>query len=226
MPWDRKQRQEAILREKVAIIILDRLSDPRLGFITVTNVELSKDKKIAKVFYTVLGTDAQVRMTARALADSRGRIQEMLAPSLNMRSMPELRFIFNETVQKESKLLDLISDVTTERVERAGPDEELEQGLVFGDPDEPGLLIFDFEALRAAVGQDIGQDSGEDAEAVGSEAPGGSAGEAPAEDGDESVRGSDADKPEPEPEPNTDGPDDCPDDSPGELPRTRGDPSP
>ncbi len=68
MPWDRKQRQEAVLREKIAVIVLERLSDPRLGFITITAVELSKDKKIAKVFYTVLGTEAQVRSTSRTFA--------------------------------------------------------------------------------------------------------------------------------------------------------------
>ena len=133
MPWDRKQRQEAVLREKIAVIVLERLSDPRLGFITITAVELSKDKKIAKVFYTVLGTDAQVRSNSRALADGRARVQEMLAPTLNMRAMPELRFIFNEQVQKESKLLGLIGEVTAERVERAGPDEELEDDPPFGD---------------------------------------------------------------------------------------------
>jgi ribosome-binding factor A len=140
MPWDRKQRQEAILREKIAVIVLERLSDPRLGFITITRVELSKDKKIAKVFYTVLGTDAQVRSTSRALVDGRARVQEMLAPSLSMRSMPELRFIFNEQVQKESKLLGLIDKVTAERVDRVGPDDEPENEPPLGEGDLLGDL--------------------------------------------------------------------------------------
>ncbi len=138
MSWDRKQRQEAILREKIAVIIIERLSDPRLGFVTITSVELSKDKKIAKVFYTVLGTDAQLRSTARALSDGRGRIQEQLAPTLRMRSMPELRFIFNEQVAKESRLLDLIQDVTSERVDRAGVEGELPEG--FQSDGAPELL--------------------------------------------------------------------------------------
>lgn len=151
MPWDRKQRQEAILREKIAVIVLERLSDPRLGFITITRVELSKDKKIAKVFYTVLGTDSQVRSTTRALADGRGRVQELLAPTLNMRSMPELRFIVDEQVKKESKLLDLIGEVTAERLERAGPDEELAE-----DPGPGGPEGGELEALDIAEQEDDG----------------------------------------------------------------------
>ena len=117
MSWDRKQRQEAILREKIAVIVLERMSDPRLGFVTITGVELSRDKRHAKVTYTVMGTESEQRRTARALDDSTGRVQELLAPTLRMRSMPELRFVLDKGVQKESRLLGLIEDLASQRAE-------------------------------------------------------------------------------------------------------------
>ena len=117
MAWDRKQRQEAILREKIAIIVHERLSDPRLGFLTVTGVELSRDKRHAKVLYTVLGTDAQRRSTARALDDGVGRVQELLAPTLGMRIMPELRFVYDKAIEKEGRLLSLLEDLAVRRAD-------------------------------------------------------------------------------------------------------------
>ena len=107
MSWDRIQRQEAILREKIAVLV-QRLNDPRLGFITVTAVKLSRDKRHCRVDYTVLGDEAQIRTTTRALEDASGRIQELLAPSLRMRTMPELRFHYDAKVEKHNRLLDLI----------------------------------------------------------------------------------------------------------------------
>ena len=58
MSWDRIRRQEAILREKIAVIILDRLNDPRLGFVTITGCTLSRDKRYCKVKVTVLGSES------------------------------------------------------------------------------------------------------------------------------------------------------------------------
>ena len=137
MSWDRKLRQEAILREKIAVIVCERLSDPRIGFVTITKVELSKDKKIARVFYTSLGTEGQLRATQRALHDGRGRVQELLAPTLRMRSMPELRFIFDAQVEKESKVRDLIEEVTAEREAReAAARAAAEAGEEGADPDD------------------------------------------------------------------------------------------
>jgi len=115
--WDRKQRWEAILQEKIAVIVQQRLNDPRLGFVTVTRTELTKDRKLCRVFFTVLGTDGQRRRSERALADAGPRVQELLAPTLRMRSMPELRFVYDETVERESRLLGLIDEVAEERRE-------------------------------------------------------------------------------------------------------------
>ncbi len=161
MSWDRKLRQEAILREKIAVIVCERLADPRIGFVTITKVELSKDKKIAKVFYTALGSEGQIRATQRALHDGRGRVQELLAPTLRMRTMPELRFIFDAQVEKESKVRDLIAEVTAEREAREAEEAarraaEGGEGAEAPEPDgDP-----DGDAERAAAAGDVDDATG------------------------------------------------------------------
>jgi len=134
--WDRHRRHEAILKEKIAVIVLERLADPRLGFVTITGVELSRDKRHANVSYTCFGTESQRRTTARALADGAPRVQELLAPTLEMRLIPQLRFVHDEGVEKERRLRELIEGVTAERLARAGPDEPEGGALADDDDDE------------------------------------------------------------------------------------------
>ncbi|MHC5212180.1 MAG: 30S ribosome-binding factor RbfA [Planctomycetota bacterium] len=117
MSWNKNARTEALLKERVAIVVLEQLSDPRLGFVTITGVELSGDKRHAKVRFTVLGTPAQRRTTERALKDAAPHIQEILAPGLRLRNMPELRFVHDESVQRESRMLELLDEIKQARGE-------------------------------------------------------------------------------------------------------------
>ena len=139
--WDRRQRWEAILLEKVAVIVQQRLNDPRLGFITITKTKLSQDKRLCEIFYTVLGTDSQRRRSERALADAAPRVQELLAPTLRMRTLPELRFVYDEAIAKESRVLTLIEEVAEERREREallGPEADGESAPEADGTDDPG----------------------------------------------------------------------------------------
>jgi ribosome-binding factor A len=147
MTWDRIQRQEAILREKIAVIVLERLNDPRLGFVTITEASLSQDKHYCTVKYTVMGSDADRSRSSRALDDAAPRVRELLAPTLNTRVLPEVRFVYDAVVVKETRLRGLIEEVTAERLERTG------------EPDNFGELDAESEAGETA---EPDADSGED----------------------------------------------------------------
>ncbi|HZJ70815.1 MAG TPA: 30S ribosome-binding factor RbfA [Planctomycetota bacterium] len=134
--WDRTERVEALMKERIATIVLERLSDPRLGFITITGVKLSGDKRLAKVAFTVLGSAAQRRTTERALRDAASHVQQVLAPSMRMRNMPELRFVYDESIEKESKMLELLDGLQAERGERG--DDGAEGGAEGGASDNVG----------------------------------------------------------------------------------------
>jgi ribosome-binding factor A len=121
MGWDRSERTEAILQEKIAIIVLERLNDPRLGFVTITGARLSGDKRHCKVLFTVLGTPTQRRLSEQALRDAAPHIQEVLAPTLRLRTIPELRFVYDESIAKQSKMFDLLDDLASERKDEGPP---------------------------------------------------------------------------------------------------------
>jgi ribosome-binding factor A len=77
----------------VAEMLERRIKDPRLGFVTVTDVRVSGDTQQASVFYTVLGEDDQVEASASALESARGLIRSEVARALGMRHAPTLEFI-------------------------------------------------------------------------------------------------------------------------------------
>jgi ribosome-binding factor A len=77
----------------VAEMLERRIKDPRLGFVTITDVRVSGDTQQASVFYTVLGEDEQVAASAAALESARGLIRSEVARQLGMRHAPTLEFI-------------------------------------------------------------------------------------------------------------------------------------
>jgi ribosome-binding factor A len=77
----------------VAEMLERRIKDPRLGFVTVTDVRVSGDTQQASVFYTVLGEEEEVAASAAALESARGLIRAEVARQLGMRHVPTLDFI-------------------------------------------------------------------------------------------------------------------------------------
>jgi ribosome-binding factor A len=77
----------------VAEMLERRIKDPRLGFVTVTDVRVSGDTQQASVFYTVLGEDDEVQASAAALESARGLIRSEVGKQLGMRHVPTLEFI-------------------------------------------------------------------------------------------------------------------------------------
>ena len=99
MTWKRSQRLEALIKELVATVVVEHLSDPALGFVTILRVELSDDKRIARVFYTVLGEPSEQRRTIRAIERAAPHVQERIAPSLRVRYMPKLHFVIDDSLE-------------------------------------------------------------------------------------------------------------------------------
>ena len=81
------------IRVVVAEMLERRIKDPRLGFVTVTDVRVSGDTQNASVFYTVLGEQDQLDGTAAALESAKGLIRSEVGKQLGMRHVPTLEFI-------------------------------------------------------------------------------------------------------------------------------------
>jgi len=107
----RKARVSAFLRTEIARIIQHDLSDPRIGFVTVIDVEPTEDFKEAKVSVSILGDAAAQRTSIRGLEAARGFIQAQLAKVSHFRETPMLQFILDDSIRKQMEIEDRIREV-------------------------------------------------------------------------------------------------------------------
>ncbi|MCC6407634.1 MAG: 30S ribosome-binding factor RbfA [Planctomycetes bacterium] len=101
-------RLEARIHERAAHCLEFEIADPRASFITITRVELSSDLSSGKIHYSVLG-DASDRSKAKHMLDSAaGYIQRRVARVLEMRRMPFLKWIYDDSIEQAAKLDEMI----------------------------------------------------------------------------------------------------------------------
>lgn len=100
---------EQIQRELSEIIRLE-LKDPRVGMITLTDVEVSQDHAHARVFFTLLGDAAKIKDTGEALQHAAGFIRSELAHRIKLRTVPQLQFKYDVSVERGMRLTRLIDD--------------------------------------------------------------------------------------------------------------------
>src|SRR6185369_15672802 len=110
MPGSRMRRINEVLREVVGAAIANDLSDPRIGFVTVTSVETSPDLRTAKVFVSVLGDEEEREATLAALRSSHGVIQSKIAAETRMNRTPTLSFRYDKTVEQASRVSELLEE--------------------------------------------------------------------------------------------------------------------
>ena len=93
----------------VAEMLERRIKDPRLGFVTVTDVRVTGDTQHASVFYTVMGSDDDIQGTSAALASATGLIRSEVGKQLGMRHTPTLEFILDGVPENARQIEDLLA---------------------------------------------------------------------------------------------------------------------
>jgi ribosome-binding factor A len=132
MPSNRSYRVADRIREIVADLLETRVKDPRLGFVTLTEVRVTGDLQQASIFYTVLGDESEQAATAAALASASSMLRREVGHQLGLRITPTLEFIRDGLQESASALNDLMAQA------RAA-DEELAQRRASAKPvvDDP-----------------------------------------------------------------------------------------
>ena len=110
MATPRMRRINEVLREVIGAAISTELSDPRIGFVTVTSVETSPDLRAAKVFVSVLGSVEEREATLDGLRSSHGVIQTKIAGETRMKRTPTLSFHYDPTVETGMRISKLLED--------------------------------------------------------------------------------------------------------------------
>jgi len=107
--YPRKLRIGELLQHELAELILREVKDPRVQHVTVTSVDVSPDLSNAKVLISVLGAEGPQAEVVQALKHAAGFLRHELGRRLKLRSIPELRFSYDETLDRAAHLEALIA---------------------------------------------------------------------------------------------------------------------
>ena len=110
MPGDRMRRVDESVREVLSDAIARGLKDPRVGFVTVTDVKTSPDLRHARVFVSVLGEDKVRRRSIAGLESAHGYLQRRVASELRLKNTPTLQFDHDDTAARAQRLEQLLKD--------------------------------------------------------------------------------------------------------------------
>jgi ribosome-binding factor A len=103
-----------LIREEISSLLIRDIKDPRIRMLTVTDVEVSRDIRTAKVFYTVGGDQRAKDETQRGLESAVGFMKSALAQNLTMRRVPELVFIYDKSLDYGQKIDRILEDLKEE----------------------------------------------------------------------------------------------------------------
>ncbi|MFL5679094.1 MAG: 30S ribosome-binding factor RbfA [Chloroflexota bacterium] len=107
----RTERIDELLRQEITDILTKEISDPRIGFATVTNVETEPDLRHARVWVSVIGDQATRDETIAALGRAMGFVRRELGTRLRLRRIPELHVRLDETAERGTRVLQLLHEL-------------------------------------------------------------------------------------------------------------------
>ncbi|ADO56114.1 30S ribosome-binding factor RbfA [Paenibacillus polymyxa] len=99
------------IKKELSLLIQTELKDPRIGFITVTGVDVTNDLSQAKVYLSVLGDEEQKTSSLKALDKANGYLRSELGKRIRLRHIPELIFKIDESIAYGSRIEKLLSDI-------------------------------------------------------------------------------------------------------------------
>ncbi|MGM7720412.1 30S ribosome-binding factor RbfA [uncultured Metabacillus sp.] len=105
------------MKKELGDIIGRKIKDPRIGFVTVTDVNVSGDLQIAKVYISVLGDEEQRQNTLKGLAKAKGFIRSEIGQRIRLRKTPEIQFEFDESIDYGNRIETLIHELNVQNKE-------------------------------------------------------------------------------------------------------------
>jgi ribosome-binding factor A len=111
MIFTRAERVGGLLQKALAEILTKNIKDPRLASTTVTGVKMSRDLRLAKVYFSTYEGKRHAKAAEEGFMSARGFLKRMLAQELGLRYMPDLRFYYDETFDYGSKIDKVLASV-------------------------------------------------------------------------------------------------------------------
>ncbi len=111
MKGNRLDRVNHLMQMELSNLVLHRMKDPRLGFVTITKVSVAPDLRTATVFYSVMGDKAKKQSTKIALEKAAGFLQKEIGASIEIRYTPKLHFVLDESIEHGFEIDKLIHKI-------------------------------------------------------------------------------------------------------------------
>ena len=118
--FSRADRVSGLIQEVLSDLLKKDIHDPRLQMATITTVKMSRDLKLARIYFTIHGGSAKVEAAAKGFESARGFIKRSLARKLSLRYMPDLIFFYDDSFDYGSHIDQLLEKIKTEN----GPDRQ------------------------------------------------------------------------------------------------------
>lgn len=116
MPNTRRQDQLGrVIAQELSDLMRLRVKDPRIGFASITGVNVSRDLSLARVYISVMGSPEEQRETMRGLRHAAGFLRHELAQRLTVRHVPEITFTLDESIARGARMLDLLNQISHEQ---------------------------------------------------------------------------------------------------------------
>ena len=107
----RAVRAGELLKEEISQIVLREMKDPRIGFVSVTDVEVSGDLRHAKVFISVYGSDQEKKETLEGLQQAQGFVRKLVGERIKIHHTPEIIFRYDDSIENGVHISEIIKDL-------------------------------------------------------------------------------------------------------------------
>ncbi len=120
----KREKMEESIRRKVADLLIKDIKDPRIGYVTVTGVEINKDYSVARVGISIFGNAREARKSLQGIKSSAAYIQHRVAKALAMRYMPKLEFFLDSKVADSVDMVSFLEGLVPDKSEDENEIEE------------------------------------------------------------------------------------------------------
>ena len=114
----RVERVSEQIREEVSQILSTEVADPGVGLVTVTRVKVTPDLSLARVYWTILGDEAERKKTQKALMRAAAYVRHLLSTRISLRRSPEVTFTFDQAVADQNRVEEILFELKQQEAAR------------------------------------------------------------------------------------------------------------
>jgi ribosome-binding factor A len=107
-----------LLKQEVSDIIMREIKDPRLGFLTVTDAEITSDMRHARIFFTILGDEQERKQSMDVLKHAQHFVRQEFGKRVRMKTLPDIQFVYDDSVDRGVRIFELLEEIKKDEPEQ------------------------------------------------------------------------------------------------------------